>query len=105
MTDPDDLPDDLRDDEDPIDLVLQEMLSDAERTVARLRHELAARRHAARQETTAAQHAEIDRLAEHLDRARIHWSEVRAFFDEALGSLRHPDEHAEPSTQHQDRPR
>lgn len=90
MTDPDDLPpDDIGVDGDAVERVLEEMLVDAEQTVARLRHELATRRRSAELELTAAQHAEVNRLAEHLDRARIHWSEVRAFFDEALGELRH----------------
>lgn len=90
MHDPDDLPLDL--DGDAVERVLEEMLVDAEQAVARIRHELATRRHLAEIERTAEQHAEIDRLAQHLDRARIHWSEVRAFFDEALGELRHHDE-------------
>lgn len=67
------------------------MLADAEATVSRLRRELVARRAADSDAATeAAQHAEIDRLTEHLARAQVHWGEVRAFFEEALGEVRSP---------------
>lgn len=84
MTDPGQQPRDDR----PVDRQLEEMLADAERTVARLRKELEARGAGAVDiEANAAQHAEIDRLAEHLSRAQVHWGEVRAFFEEAISEL------------------
>lgn len=75
-------------DDRSVDQQLEEMLADAERTVARLRKELEARRSAPMDiESNAAQHAEIDRLAEHLSHAQVHWGEVRAFFEEAISEL------------------
>lgn len=68
---------------------LQEMLRDAEDTVARLKAELNSRRSLLDDPggTEAEQHAEIERLAEHLANAKVHWGEVRAFFEEALREL------------------
>lgn len=82
-----------------VDRELEEMLSDAERTVARLKAELAARR--AQREAAAAAgangltdeerevlaHAEVDRLDEHPANAKVRWSEVRSFFEDALQQL------------------
>lgn len=70
------------------DLELEEMLREAEETVARLRAELDARKRAADLGgTPEEQHAEIARLAEHLANAKVHWGEVRAFFEQALREL------------------
>ena len=70
---------------------IQALLAEAERTVEELRAELSARqRLRARKEVTAAQHAEIDRLAEHLANAQVHWGQVRSFFEAALDELREP---------------
>lgn len=84
---------------------LNELLADAERTVERLRDELAQRQRVrAEKELTAAQHAEIDRLAEHLANAQVHWGQVRSFFAAAVAELVEP----EPGTQEpggQDQPR
>lgn len=72
---------------------LNELLADAERTVEKLRAELAERqRIRERKELTAAQHAEIDRLAEHLANAQVHWGQVRSFFEAALAELRDPED-------------
>ncbi|UXA18563.1 hypothetical protein [Mycobacterium sp. SMC-4] len=60
---------------DDIDRELEEMLSEAEETVTRLRDALQARRE------HGAQHAEIDRLEEHMANARVSWREVRNFLD------------------------
>ncbi|MGO2112323.1 MAG: hypothetical protein ACTH31_11975 [Pseudoclavibacter sp.] len=82
-----------------VDRELEEMLVDAEHTVARLKAELATRR-AQREaaalaapdgrspeEREAIAHAEIDRLDEHLANAKVRWSEVRSFFEDALHQL------------------
>lgn len=70
---------------------LNELLADAERTVEKLRAELAERQRVrAQKELTAAQHAEIERLAEHLANAQVHWGQVRTFFQAALDELRDP---------------
>ncbi|HLS24802.1 MAG TPA: hypothetical protein VK063_02895 [Beutenbergiaceae bacterium] len=67
-----------------------ELLADAERTVALLREELTERQRArARAERTAAQHAEVDRLAEHLANAQVHWGHVRSFLEAAVAELQH----------------
>lgn len=78
-------PDRPRRTHDDIDRELEEMLIDAEQTATRLRQELARRRAqrvAAHEE--ALQHAEIERLEEHLERSKVQWREVRAFLEEAL---------------------
>lgn len=76
-----------------VDRQLESMLVEAEETVARLRRELDARR-VAREDATslAEQHAEIDRLREHLAEAQVRWDEVGAFFDAALKELLHSGE-------------
>ncbi|MFD1716203.1 hypothetical protein [Georgenia deserti] len=61
---------------------LEEILREAESSISALRKELAEQRLRARQ------HAEIDRLEEHLASTRVRWSEVRAFFDEVIDELR-----------------
>lgn len=71
-----------------VDGELEEMLVEAEETVARLRAELELRRvQADDQRTEAAQHAEIDRLEEHLANTKVRWSEVREFFESAWREL------------------
>lgn len=73
---------------DSVDRELEELLADAESTVSRLRRELELRRGTPPTEPEArAQHAEIDRLREHLAQAQVHWDEVRAFFEAALQEL------------------
>ncbi|GAB97174.1 hypothetical protein BJY21_003709 [Kineosphaera limosa] len=71
------------------DRELEEMLRDAEETVAQLKAELAARKACARDHggTWEEQHEEIAKLSEHLANAKVHWGEVRAFFQEALREL------------------
>lgn len=70
------------------DAALTDLLADAERTVSLLREELAARqRRRAHDQRTAAQHAEVDRLAEHLANAQVHWGHVRSFLEAALAEL------------------
>ncbi|MDO5635340.1 MAG: hypothetical protein Q4G34_10805 [Micrococcus sp.] len=64
---------------------LEAMLEEAEATVTELREEITRRRREARE---SAQHAEIDRLEEHLRQARVQWSEVRGFLREALAAAR-----------------
>lgn len=77
---------------------LDELLADAERTVERLRQELAQRQQVrAEKELTAAQHAEIDRLAEHLANAQVHWGQVRSFFAAAVAELVVPESGAQES--------
>ncbi len=65
---------------------LEDLLADAELTVAHLQFELQeARRARAGKEDQAAQHEEVDRLQFHLAQAQVHWSEVREFFANVLG--------------------
>ncbi|WP_402464077.1 hypothetical protein [Isoptericola aurantiacus] len=64
---------------------LERIVAEAEARLAQVRRELDERR---RQD---AQHAEIDRLAEHLADATVRWDEVRAFFDDVLHQLRGTD--------------
>ncbi|MGC0271437.1 hypothetical protein ACO0LV_00375 [Pseudactinotalea sp. Z1739] len=82
---------------------LNELLAEAERTVERLRQELAQRQQVrAEKELTAAQHAEIDRLTEHLANAQVHWGQVRSFFAAAMAELVEPESGTqEPGGQHQ----
>ncbi|QNG20222.1 hypothetical protein G4H71_13260 [Rhodococcus triatomae] len=68
---------------DDLERELERSLADAEDTVALLRRELASRR------THRLQHAEIDRLAEHLANSRVRWHEVRVFFEEAFREVAH----------------
>ncbi|GGA75462.1 hypothetical protein GCM10011490_27780 [Pseudoclavibacter endophyticus] len=85
-----------------VDREIEEMLVDAEHTVARLKAELAARRaqreaaasgvpsgpsELSPEEREALAHAEIDRLEEHLANAKVRWSEVRSFLEDALNQL------------------
>ncbi|AEG43595.1 hypothetical protein [Isoptericola variabilis] len=64
---------------------LEQILREAEARVAELRRRLEEHRR------EAAQHAEVDRLSEHLAAATVRWSEVRGFFDEVITELRAPD--------------
>lgn len=64
-----------------LDRELEQLLTEAEETVVRLRRELQHRR------AFAAQHAEIERLDEHMANARVRWGEVRAFFEDVLRQL------------------
>ncbi|WP_293694944.1 hypothetical protein [uncultured Agrococcus sp.] len=67
---------------------LERLLEDAEFTVASLRRELDGARSRREQEAMLrAQHAEIDRLREHLAEAQVHWGAVREFFEAALREL------------------
>ncbi|WP_407318774.1 hypothetical protein UQW22_00060 [Isoptericola halotolerans] len=70
---------------------LERIVSEAEAKLAEVRRELAERR---RQD---AQHAEIDRLEEHLANATVRWEEVRSFFDDVLAQLRRGDAREDPS--------
>lgn len=73
---------------DALDVELEELLQEAEETVSELRRELTRRREADREKDTAAQHAEIARLTEHLESARVNWADVREFFNEMITELR-----------------
>lgn len=78
-----------------IDAEVEALIADAERTLADIRRQLAEHRDRVDQEAEqdteleqlAAQHAEIDRLAEHLELARVNWGQVRAFFQEVVDQL------------------
>lgn len=76
------------DDNGSLEHQLEKLLQDAEVTVASLRRELddarGRREHEAR---LREQHAEIDRLQEHLAEAQVHWGAVRDFFEAALREL------------------
>lgn len=64
------------------------MLVDAEQAVTRLRAELDRRRADGEwDERLAAQHAEIARLAEHLENAKVDWPAVREFFADAVREM------------------
>lgn len=65
-------------DGDHFDRELEKLLSEAEETVVRVRRVLESRRE------NAAQHAEIDRLEEHMAATRVRWAEVRNFFETVL---------------------
>lgn len=68
---------------------LERMLADAESSVSQLRRELTlVRNRRVSEAEQAAQHAEIDRLTEHLSQAQVHWNEVWGFFEAALQELR-----------------
>lgn len=64
-----------------IDAALLRLMTETEETVNRLRAELAERRQ------HAAQHAEIERLEQHLAEATVNWSKVKEFFEEVLREL------------------
>lgn len=86
---------------EPVEAQLERLLAEAENRVARLRAELESARSRQLDDTgSAAQHAEIDRLQEHLSRAEVHWSEVLEFFEaairELLGTRGEPDDTEEP---------
>jgi hypothetical protein len=68
----------------PVEEQLEQILREAEARVAELRRQLEQHR------LEAAQHAEIERLAEHLAQATVRWGEVRGFFDEVIMELRAP---------------
>ncbi len=68
----------------PVEEQLEQILREAEARVAELRRQLEQHR------LEAAQHAEVDRLAEHLAQATVRWTEVRGFFDEVITELRAP---------------
>lgn len=84
---------------DDLDRELEALLLETERTVERLKQELAERRAGhdvdahgeladlSDDEREALQHAEIERLEEHLAHAKIRWEEVRAFFEQVLRDL------------------
>lgn len=74
---------------DSLEQELEDLLSDAEATVLRLREELSLRRgELAQIERRAEQHHEIDRLREHLAEAQVHWGRVHGFVEAALNELR-----------------
>ncbi len=64
---------------------LRRILADADAASAGLRAEIA------RQRLQQAQHAEIERLEEHLASAVLRWDEVRGFFEQLLSELRGED--------------
>lgn len=68
---------------------LEAMLAETEETARELRVELrelrSQREEGARR---AAQHAEIERLEEHLAQTRVDWAKVRQFLEEAVRELR-----------------
>lgn len=66
------------------DADLVEMLADAEAQVQRLKGEIERRR----RDQYRAQHEEIDRLAEHLEKAQVNWQQVREFFESAISEYR-----------------
>lgn len=92
-------------DPESVDAQLERLLAEAENTVSVLRRELHhARSRREREIAEAEQHAEIERLQEHLAKAQVHWGEVRAFFETALAELRPlqdgaPDERSVPDGQ------
>lgn len=61
---------------------LERIVAEAEAKLAEVRRELAERR------LQDVQHAEIDRLEEHLANATVRWEEVRSFFDDVIAQLR-----------------
>ena len=64
-----------------LDRELEQLLAEAEETVVRVRRVLESRR------DHAVQHAEIDRLEEHMARTQVRWAEVRHFFQTAFREL------------------
>ncbi|MEG3615773.1 hypothetical protein [Isoptericola haloaureus] len=70
---------------------LARVVAEAEARLAEVRRELAERR------LQEAQHAEIDRLEEHLANATVRWREVGEFFEDALQQLRSGRPDGEPS--------
>jgi hypothetical protein len=77
----------------PVEEQLAELVREAEAKLDEVRRELAERRE------QDAQHAEIDRLAEHLAQTTVRWGEVRGFFDEVITELRAPGEPPEGTEQ------
>lgn len=71
-----------------VDRELEILLHEAETTVAALRAELRRRKEQAQQDDLAAQHLEIDKLAEHLENATVRWNEVKDFFVKLTMELR-----------------
>lgn len=72
-----------------LDEELEVLLADAEERVQRLRSELVRRRRERLEpEDLAAQHAEIARLSEHLEKAQVNWQVVREFFRSAIEEQR-----------------
>ncbi|MDO5627077.1 MAG: hypothetical protein Q4G43_02040 [Mobilicoccus sp.] len=71
------------------DRELEEMLRDAELAVRALRAELDIRRQwrEGNNVPLADKHAEVAKLAEHLENAKVHWPAVREFFHEAMLEL------------------
>lgn len=67
---------------------LEALLEEAEETARGLRAELRRVRANAEFDQRAAQHAEVDRLGEHLAQTQVDWAKVRAFFEEAVRELR-----------------
>lgn len=81
-----------------LDSELRDLLADAEGAVAQLRAELTRREEFARNATDdttgvdlEAQHAEINRLREHLAQAKVRWADVREFFVMVIEELRQGD--------------
>lgn len=71
-----------------IDHSLEELLREAEETVADLRTELQRRRGQNHREDLAAQHVEIDRLTRHLENAELRWQDIRDFLVALTAELR-----------------
>src|SRR5699024_7056147 len=78
MTTPDSSADSMR---ELTDRELLEELAETDNRLASLQHEIRRRmQQRAEYELRAEQHAEISRMVEHLDQARIDWHKVREFF-------------------------
>lgn len=71
-----------------VDRELETLLHEAETTVAALRAELRRRKEQEQRDNLAAQHLEIDKLAEHLENATVRWNEVKDFFVKLTTELR-----------------
>lgn len=67
------------------DSELLRMITDTDAQLDRLREELKRRmQERAQEDLKAEQHAEIAKLVEHLEQAKIDWLKVRAFFHDAF---------------------
>jgi len=82
MTTPDFSADSMR---ELTDRELLEELAETDIRLASLQHEIRRRMQLrAEHELRAEQHAEISRMVEHLDQARVDWHKVREFFRETF---------------------
>lgn len=74
-----------------VNIEIERLLAEAESAVTSLQAELERARADRDQARQAAQHAEVDRLDEHLTNAQVHWGQVRGFFRAALAEVRMDD--------------